>query len=240
MAEKRLPFRDLTGLGERLREVRKAKGVTLKQVAEELSVSYPSVARWEKGGSEPPLEYLLYAVRELGAASIDWLFTGEDETGQAPPFRVAENQSESAPAHQVQTFETLADVRSWEKSRAEVPPDPAIGALLTKARMVLESAGVFAEALAKNVVAFHQAVAVADNKPKSTRLVIVNCLTCNTPSEQPLARVIDDQPMFCPACGSRVCPDPQIVEGLIRVAEQYRESLKVKLNLERDSESEAD
>jgi transcriptional regulator with XRE-family HTH domain len=78
MTLKTINFSDLKGLGERLREVRKAQKRPMQDIASVLNVHQTAISRWERGESEPPLEYLVYALNALKAPSIDWLLTGKD------------------------------------------------------------------------------------------------------------------------------------------------------------------
>lgn len=69
------------GLGSRLRELRKARGLTLAQIAEALSVSKPTVWAWEHGKARP-LENRLGQIAEALGVDSDSLRT--QETGQVP------------------------------------------------------------------------------------------------------------------------------------------------------------
>lgn len=46
------------GIGERIREARKAKGLTLEELGEQLGVSHAAVSRWENDERTPRLEHL--------------------------------------------------------------------------------------------------------------------------------------------------------------------------------------
>jgi transcriptional regulator with XRE-family HTH domain len=48
----------LSGLGERLRQAREARGLTRGEVAEQLDISERTLARWERGDFEPSLSTL--------------------------------------------------------------------------------------------------------------------------------------------------------------------------------------
>lgn len=48
----------LSGLGERLRQAREARGLVRADVAGELDISERTLARWERGDFEPSLETL--------------------------------------------------------------------------------------------------------------------------------------------------------------------------------------
>lgn len=144
--------------------------------------------------------------------SIDYLLTGQrDAAGDAFPAREAGQED---------------------------TPSPTVARLLALAREVLESQGIYADSLARNVEAFHRAVAA--ESPKSLRLIELHCSACGHLSEQPLSRIIDDQPVFCPNCRAALHPDPQIVKRLIDVAQNYRQSFDIPPDVRRDADAESD
>lgn len=63
------PARDGGGFGARLRELRKARGLTLAQIAEALSVSKPTVWAWEHGKARPLDSRLGQIAATLGVES---------------------------------------------------------------------------------------------------------------------------------------------------------------------------
>lgn len=58
-------------LGNTLRKARKLKGLTLKDVARELGVSYPAVQQWETGKTAPSTENLIKVSRLLDIDPLD-------------------------------------------------------------------------------------------------------------------------------------------------------------------------
>lgn len=56
----------IKGVGLKIREARKAKGLTQKELGEKLGVSEPTVNKYEKGKINPSLEVLGRIAKELG------------------------------------------------------------------------------------------------------------------------------------------------------------------------------
>lgn len=69
------------GFGEKLSFLRKQRGMTQMELAEELDISRQAVSRWEQGVSEPSTENLLRIGRLLGVP-VDALVNGD---AQFPP-----------------------------------------------------------------------------------------------------------------------------------------------------------
>ena len=76
LAEKRLPFSDIGNLAKLLRQARKKAKKSQVQAALDLGVGQSAVSKWEKGETEPPLEYLKYALMEY-KISLDSFLTGK-------------------------------------------------------------------------------------------------------------------------------------------------------------------
>jgi transcriptional regulator with XRE-family HTH domain len=72
------PLIKSAGLGERIKELRKARGWTLDQLAKESSLTKGFLSQVEHNKGQPTGRVLLGIARALGA-SVDWLLTGEDE-----------------------------------------------------------------------------------------------------------------------------------------------------------------
>jgi len=47
------PIESPSGLGDRVRQLRKQRGLTLRKLATEIGVSTPALCRWEKGETRP-------------------------------------------------------------------------------------------------------------------------------------------------------------------------------------------
>lgn len=61
------------GINEKLAELRKAKGLTQKELAETLHVSRQAVSRWEVGTAAPSLDNLV-RLSEIYDIPLDELF----------------------------------------------------------------------------------------------------------------------------------------------------------------------
>ena len=62
--------------GARLREVRKIKKLTQKELAEQIGIKQNSYSDWETGKNEPSIENLV-KLADLFDVSLDWLFGRE-------------------------------------------------------------------------------------------------------------------------------------------------------------------
>ncbi len=62
---------------ERLKEARKAERLTQGQLAEKINTTDDSIFSWEKGRSQPSIEYLCALCKALGV-SADYLIGLED------------------------------------------------------------------------------------------------------------------------------------------------------------------
>lgn len=63
--------------GKRLREFRKEKKLTQKELAEQIGIKQNSYSDWETGKNEPSLENLV-KLADLFEVPLDWLF-GRDK-----------------------------------------------------------------------------------------------------------------------------------------------------------------
>lgn len=63
--------------GKRLREFRKEKNLTQKELAEQIGIKRNSYSDWETGKNEPSLENLV-KLADLFEVPLDWLF-GRDK-----------------------------------------------------------------------------------------------------------------------------------------------------------------
>lgn len=59
--------------GKRLREVRKSKKLTQKELAEQIGIKRNTYSDWENGKTEPSFENLV-KLADLLDVSLDWLF----------------------------------------------------------------------------------------------------------------------------------------------------------------------
>ena len=62
-------------LGQRIQQLRKAKGFSQEELADRVGVSRQAVSKWESGQTAPDLERLLTVSGQLGTTT-DYLLTG--------------------------------------------------------------------------------------------------------------------------------------------------------------------
>lgn len=67
------------GLGKRIKESRKASGLTQRQLGERLGVSYQTIAYWEKDSRVPTLDHLTHLARELDKPDDFFLCNAQEE-----------------------------------------------------------------------------------------------------------------------------------------------------------------
>ena len=94
---------DQKKIGIFLKELRKEKGITQEQFAEELNVSDRTVSRWETGSNMPDIS-LLVAIAEFFDVSIPEIINGErkSEIMNGEVKEVAERLSDYAEAEKAQ------------------------------------------------------------------------------------------------------------------------------------------
>lgn len=63
-------------LGQRLQQLRKAKGFSQEELADRVGVSRQAVSKWEGGQTAPDLERLLALSKQLDVTT-DYLLTGQ-------------------------------------------------------------------------------------------------------------------------------------------------------------------
>lgn len=66
----------MTSFTNRLVQLRKKRGLTQQQIADEIGVNRGSYSNWEKGKREPSFENLI-KLADLLEVSLDWLFGRE-------------------------------------------------------------------------------------------------------------------------------------------------------------------
>lgn len=64
-------------LGEKLKKLRKARGVSQEQLANQLNVSRQAISKWELGESTPDTDNLV-ALSDYYGASIDYLLRDQE------------------------------------------------------------------------------------------------------------------------------------------------------------------
>ncbi|MDE6219286.1 MAG: helix-turn-helix domain-containing protein, partial [Lachnospiraceae bacterium] len=66
---------DREKVGRAISEQRKSKGMTQKQLADMLNVSYQAVSRWEQGTSLPSVD-MIYDIAQVLDTTVDFLLNG--------------------------------------------------------------------------------------------------------------------------------------------------------------------
>ena len=120
---------DQKKIGNFLKELRKEKGITQEQFAEQLGVSGRTVSRWETGNNMPDIS-LLVAIAEFFEVSIPEVIHGE---------RKSENMNEEIK----EVAETLSDYASTEKEimLKEVRKHSIMGAIAVLVYCILDITG---------------------------------------------------------------------------------------------------
>lgn len=72
-------------LNEKLVELRKAKGLTQKELAEALNVTRQAISRWEVGTAAPSLDNLAFLSRLYGVPLDDFIQDGYTDVGTEEP-----------------------------------------------------------------------------------------------------------------------------------------------------------
>ena len=73
-----LDMLDRENVGRAISEQRKIKGMTQKQLADLLNVSYQAVSRWEQGASLPSVD-MIYDIAQALDTTVDFLLNGISE-----------------------------------------------------------------------------------------------------------------------------------------------------------------
>ncbi|MBO4838083.1 MAG: helix-turn-helix domain-containing protein [Lachnospiraceae bacterium] len=71
-------------IGERLTELRKSRGLSQEELAEQLTLTRQTISKWELGQSSPDIEYVI-ALCDLFGVSTDYLLKGEEPEAKAAP-----------------------------------------------------------------------------------------------------------------------------------------------------------
>ena len=70
--------------GQKLQQLRKARGMSQEDLAGQLSVTRQTISKWELDQSTPDLPYLA-AISDLFAVSTDYLIKEQDAPGESAP-----------------------------------------------------------------------------------------------------------------------------------------------------------
>jgi transcriptional regulator with XRE-family HTH domain len=71
---------DMKSLGRRIRQLR-GFDATQNEFAEKLGISQSQLSKYERGTVAPPADVLI-RIKEQFRVSIDWLLTGDPESGR--------------------------------------------------------------------------------------------------------------------------------------------------------------
>ncbi len=94
-------------IGKKLKELRKEKSLTQKELAQILSVTIPTLSHWECGYQEPSCSDLIHLCQFFNI-SVDYLLGRTDELGGA----IALDRSPTAPVYSNEEAELLAIYRN--------------------------------------------------------------------------------------------------------------------------------
>ncbi len=117
--------------GTFLKDLRREKGITQEQLAEELGVSGRTISRWETGYNMPDIS-LLVEIAEFFDVSIPEIITGE-------------RKSESMKEEVKEVAETMSDYAKAEKEKLvkSIRDMSIIGLIALLVYMALETTGVY-------------------------------------------------------------------------------------------------
>lgn len=82
---------DVVKIGEFLKALRKSKGYTQQEVADELYVTQKTVSRWENGDGIPDIN-IITSVAEFYGVTVDELLKGEKNTKEQTEYTVNQKQ----------------------------------------------------------------------------------------------------------------------------------------------------
>ena len=100
----------------KLRELRKAENLTLKQVAEKMNIRFQALSLYEKGECEPNFETLC-RLADFYGVSIDYILC-RDKTAPGAPFYVTQDRTLQAI---LDIYETLTPVQRGQlRAMAEI------------------------------------------------------------------------------------------------------------------------
>lgn len=114
-------------MGDRLREARQARGLSLRVLAGRLGVSPSLISQVETGRAKPSVSTLYAIVHELGVSLDELLFIDAASSGPARDTMLSEQGDGSLPADPVQRARTRKKIRlasgvTWERlTTASIP-----------------------------------------------------------------------------------------------------------------------
>ena len=143
-------MRENNALGQNIARLRKARGITQAELAEQLHFTYQAVSNWERGMSEPDSDTLLRLAVFFGVSTDELLGKSDNAASpeSAPPRPGAAGESRLprrvspalARSHAAEAVSVVAEQRS-----ADVPPEilEESGRLMSRARGLRVSLIVF-------------------------------------------------------------------------------------------------
>lgn len=116
-------------LGERIRERRATKRLTLQQVGDTFGINRASVSDWENNKTRPDLDRLVELARVLGTTT-DYLLTGRAAAAAVPewPFIDIEPSRWAVLPERVKgkiEGRVLAQIEEWEEASLKSSPTKA-------------------------------------------------------------------------------------------------------------------
>ncbi len=94
-------------IGERLAELRKSRGLSQEDLAEQLTLTRQTISKWELGQSSPDIEYVI-SLCEFFGISTDYLLKGEE-----PPVKEKEEKKEEQTQPSVFAAKDPAQEKRW-------------------------------------------------------------------------------------------------------------------------------
>lgn len=95
-------------LGERIKELRLAKGISQNQLAKEMEVSRQAVSKWENDLSEPDSMNLIH-LAEVLETDIEYLSTGRASYGRRPPIVITTVETVESIVEKPVVVETITE-----------------------------------------------------------------------------------------------------------------------------------
>ena len=90
-------------LGQKLTDLRKARGMTQEELSESIGVTRQTISKWELDASTPDLEYLC-KLCDLFGVTADYLIRPEKETIESAPSFVPVSQAAPTPRKALNTI----------------------------------------------------------------------------------------------------------------------------------------
>lgn len=101
---------DMQRIGQFLAQLRKERGLTQEQLAQELGTSNKTISRWETGAYLPPVE-MLQLLSEMYGLTINELIAAQRLTPEELPAKAEENLTELI--REAATFQLSEQKQYW-------------------------------------------------------------------------------------------------------------------------------